>query len=61
MKNSEWVCCFCHGEIKVDFTNPCFLNLSTNRDRNEVQELTCHTDCMNQRLHPEFSLLTHES
>jgi len=58
MKNSEWVCCFCHEEIKVDFTNPCFLNLSTNRDRNEVQELTCHTDCLNQRLHPEFSLLT---
>jgi hypothetical protein len=58
MKNSEHVCCFCRQEIHADFTDPCFLNLSTNRDREEVQEFTCHAECLNRVLHPDFSLLT---
>ena len=58
MKTPEWICCFCHQEIRVDFTDPCFLNLTTNQDREEVQELTAHADCLNKVLHPDFSLLT---
>ena len=58
MKNSEWVCCFCRQEIHVDFTDPCYLHLSTNRDRDEVQELTCHAECLNRVLHPDCSLVT---
>jgi len=58
MKNTEWVCCFCRQEIRPDFNDPCFLHLSTNRDRSEVQELACHSECLNKLVDPEFSLLT---
>ena len=58
MKNPVWICCFCHQEIRVDFTDPCFLNLTTNHDREEVQELAAHSECLNKVLHPDFSLLT---
>jgi len=58
MKNSKHVCCFCLQEIHADFTDPCFLNLSTNRDREEVHEFTCHAECLNKVLHPDYSLLT---
>jgi hypothetical protein len=32
--------------------------LRTNRDQDEVQELTCHADCLDKVTHPDFQLLT---
>lgn len=58
MKKEEWVCCFCDHDIHVDLTDPCFLDIRTSRDQNEVQQLVCHATCLNRVLHPDFAILT---
>lgn len=56
MKKSEWVCCFCRQDIHTDYIDPCFLDLRTSRDPKEVQELTCHAECLNKVIDAQYSL-----
>jgi hypothetical protein len=58
MKEPGYVCCFCGEEINAGHLDPCRLDLRTNRDLNEVQELACHAECLDKAIHREVTLLT---
>ena len=58
MKETEYFCCFCGQKIGHSLPDPCFLDLRTNRDQDEVQELACHADCLDKVAYPEIQLLT---
>jgi len=58
MKETEYLCFFCGQAIGHSLPDPCFVELRTTRDQDEVQELTCHAECLDKAAHPDFQLLT---